>query len=331
MPSADIDLEDTPPSINPYEVLSIDNSATPDQIKSAYRKAALRHHPDKASDTDKEEAHTKFQEVAFAYAILSDERRRKRYDATGSTSQSLDLDDDDFNWADFFREQFEHVISEDSINDFAKSYKGSEEERDHVIKAYEKCGGNMEKLYEEVMLSDMLEDEERFRVIIDKAVEDGEVEGYKKYTAESEAGRKKRMDRARKRKEKEAKEATAAEMEMDENPQSKKNRGKAKKGKGDVGDLAALIQSRQKDRAGGFFAGLEAKYAGGAGTGEKGVKRGSEDEGPSEEAFAANRKKGKASGVDGGEDAEAGARKSKRAKRADYLDSERGAYGVSVH
>ncbi|KAK5153762.1 hypothetical protein LTS14_007456 [Recurvomyces mirabilis] len=312
MPSADIDLQDTPPSINPYEVLSIDKSATPDQIKSAYRKAALRHHPDKACDTDKEEAHTKFQEVAFAYAILSDERRRRRYDATGSTSESLDLEDDDFNWADFFHEQFEHVISEDSINDFAKSYKGSEEEKQHVLKAYEKCGGNMEKLYEEVMLSDMLEDEDRFRVTIDKGIDEGEVEGYKKYTAESEAARKKRMDRARKRKEKEAKEASAAEMETDEDPQSKMNRAKAKKGKGDMGDLAALIQSRQKDRAGDFFAGLEAKYAGGSGGGKKSAKRSSEDEGPSEEAFAANRKKGKASTNGGGEDAEAGARRTRR-------------------
>lgn len=37
-----------PPSIDPYEVLGLERDATPDQIKSAYRKAALKHHPGKS-------------------------------------------------------------------------------------------------------------------------------------------------------------------------------------------------------------------------------------------------------------------------------------------
>ena len=49
-------LEDPPTSIEPYKVLGIDKSATPDQVKSAYRKAALKHHPDKASPELREEA-----------------------------------------------------------------------------------------------------------------------------------------------------------------------------------------------------------------------------------------------------------------------------------
>ena len=56
-----LDIDDAPTSIDPYAVLSLSKDATADQIKTAYRKAALKHHPDKASVDRKEEAHTKFQ------------------------------------------------------------------------------------------------------------------------------------------------------------------------------------------------------------------------------------------------------------------------------
>ncbi|TKA67236.1 hypothetical protein B0A55_08558 [Friedmanniomyces simplex] len=311
----DIEVDDAPTEIDPYAVLSVEQNATADHIKSAYRKAALKHHPDKASLDDKDAAHAKFQEVAFAYAILSDERRRKRYDTTGNTSESLDLDDDDFDWTSFFREQYKSAVTEASINKFADEYKGSEEEQRHVLDAYEKVKGNMEAIYGRVMLSDMVDDEERFRVIIDKAIADGEVESYKKYADESEPSRKKRIDRARKRKEKDAKEALKAEEEMEQDPKSKKNKSKAKSGgAGDTNELAALIQQRQQGRsAESFIAGLEAKYAGETkgDRGKMGAKRASPDE-PSEEAFAKNRAVGK--GDEG--DAAAGARRSKRSRKA---------------
>ncbi len=38
-------IDDSPPSINPYEVLGLDTQASADQVKSAYRKQALKHHP----------------------------------------------------------------------------------------------------------------------------------------------------------------------------------------------------------------------------------------------------------------------------------------------
>lgn len=267
-----------PTGIDPYVVLAIDDrSASQDDIKRAYRKAALKYHPDKAAPADKATAHTKFQEVAFAFAILSDERRRRRYDTTGSTEESLDLDDDDFNWSDFFRELYDNAVTDEKINDFATEYKGSEEERDAVLEAYEKHKGSMTKVYQEVMLSDMVEDEDRFREIIDAAIEAEEVEAWKKYTQESESARRKRIANAKKQKGGEAGEVEELKKEMEQKKQ-KKAGSKADAG-GDMASLAAMIQSRQKGRT-AMFDQIEEKYG----------AKGKQDE-PSEEAFARNAKK----------------------------------------
>ncbi|KAF2237243.1 DnaJ-domain-containing protein [Viridothelium virens] len=182
MPSKSEDLiDDAPTSINPYEVLSLPQDASPSQIKTAYRRAALRHHPDKASPTDKDTAHTRFQEVAFAYAILSDPRRRSRYDTTGRTEESLDLDDDSFDWRSFYREQFAEVVTGAAVDAFRAEYQGSGKERAAVLAAYVKAKGDWDVVYEEVMLSDPVEDEERFRKIIEEAIERGEVKRFARY------------------------------------------------------------------------------------------------------------------------------------------------------
>lgn len=62
-----------------YKTLGIEESATADEIKKAYRKAALRHHPDKQQGGDKDAASQRFQQVGFAYAVLSDSGKRKRW------------------------------------------------------------------------------------------------------------------------------------------------------------------------------------------------------------------------------------------------------------
>lgn len=64
-----------------YEVLGVDKSATADQIKKAYRKLAVKYHPDK-NPGDKE-AEEKFKELAEAYDVLSDEKKRQLYDQYG--------------------------------------------------------------------------------------------------------------------------------------------------------------------------------------------------------------------------------------------------------
>ena len=273
-----------PPSIDPYEVLQVSASASQDEVKKAYRKLALRLHPDKAAPSERDNAHKAFQDLAFAYAILSDERRRKRYDATGNTAETLDVDDDDFNWVDFFRAQFAEVVTAEKIGAFKSSYQGSEEERQDVLKWYKDYKGDMVKVFEGVMMSNMLEDEERFRGYIDAAIEKGEVESYKAYTEEPEKRRKQRLKKARK----EAAEAEAHLEELAQKDTKKKEKTKKKRGGGGMDDLAALIQQRSAAREAqstAFLDNLEAKYGGGTAT--NGKKRKKMEE-PPEEAFAAN-------------------------------------------
>lgn len=65
-----------------YEILEVDKKATEDEIKKAYRRLALKWHPDK-NPTNKAEAEDKFKLIAEAYEVLSDKDKRRRYDQLG--------------------------------------------------------------------------------------------------------------------------------------------------------------------------------------------------------------------------------------------------------
>ena len=73
---------------DPYEVLGVSRSASADEIKSAYRRLARRHHPD--VNPDDPSAEDKFKEVGEAYSVLSDPDRRSKFDRFGTTDEQQD-------------------------------------------------------------------------------------------------------------------------------------------------------------------------------------------------------------------------------------------------
>jgi curved DNA-binding protein len=66
-----------------YKILGVGRDATADDIKKAYRKLAMKYHPDKAKG-DKKQAEEKFKQISEAYAVLSVPEKKKEYDEFGS-------------------------------------------------------------------------------------------------------------------------------------------------------------------------------------------------------------------------------------------------------
>merc|ERR1712226_1052922 len=97
-------------------------------------------------------------------------------------------------WEEYWRTLYPKVTV-NKLKAFEAKYKNSSEERDDVKKAYTDAKGCMDKIMDSVILA-RLEDEERFREIIDKLIEDKEVKAYKIYTHEPEKKRKARHEKA---------------------------------------------------------------------------------------------------------------------------------------
>jgi len=88
-----------------YDILSLKKNSTKDEIKKAYRKLALKYHPDRNKESGAEE---KFKEISEAYAVLSDEQKRQRYDKYGHAGIDSRYSQEDIfrnvNFNDIFRD-----------------------------------------------------------------------------------------------------------------------------------------------------------------------------------------------------------------------------------
>ena len=95
-----------------YEVLGVSKTASADEIKRAYRKIAMQHHPDRASDGDKARSEAIFREGAEAYEVLSDEAKRARYDQFGHAGVASQHQD------------YSHAAPEDIMSMFDELFQG---------------------------------------------------------------------------------------------------------------------------------------------------------------------------------------------------------------
>ena len=89
-----------------YKILGVERKASADDIRKAYRKLAMQHHPDKNPGDKK--AEDKFKEINEAYQVLSDDQKRSRYDQLGSAYSNFRTGGgrpSDFQWDDWFQQQ----------------------------------------------------------------------------------------------------------------------------------------------------------------------------------------------------------------------------------
>ncbi|KAF7338309.1 DnaJ-domain-containing protein [Mycena venus] len=276
-------------SVDLYAVLSLASDAKLDDIKKAYRRLALVHHPDKqttATDERKAEAATKFQQIGFAYAVLSDEKRRQRYDKTGKTDEGFDLGAGEDGWDAYFEELFDRV-TRGKLDEMKKEYQGSSEEVDDLKSAYIETKGSIGDIMTFIPHS-TYDDEARFIIVISDLIAKGDLPVLPAWEGSIKDEKSKLV--RRKQGEKEAAEAEQMAKELgvweefygSGKPSERKSRGKGK-GKKDQDEeeedhsaLQALILKKQK-KSDGFFDSLAAKYAEPEPKSRKGKKRSNAD------------------------------------------------------
>ncbi|WPP50213.1 DnaJ C-terminal domain-containing protein [Catalinimonas niigatensis] len=114
-----------------YKILGVDKHATQEAIKKAYRKLAVKYHPDKNSDKSAEE---KFKDIAEAYEVLKDPKKRKRYDELGANWKQYQHQGSNAGWSNFggrqngsrveFEGDFNDLFGNSGFSDFFESFFG---------------------------------------------------------------------------------------------------------------------------------------------------------------------------------------------------------------
>lgn len=246
------------PDIEPYDILEVTKSSTPIEIKKSYKRLCLKYHPDKIQQASSIEDREFFPKLQFAYSILSDSIKRQRYDNTGSLGVGEDdIDDEYFNWKDYF-DSMNEKITIDMIEEDKLKYQHSTEEKDDILHNFVYYEGDFIKLFEVIPHLDFDEAlEDRVFRLIEDAINNQEfdaelVQATLKSWEKYRKSRKTKVKQMLKKLAKEAKEAEELEKQIkDKGKRSLKNEN----------DLKSLIQSRQSNRMDSLIEKLETKYA----------------------------------------------------------------------
>lgn len=225
-----------------YKLFGVPRDASESDVKKAYRRLSLLVHPDRADEARKEAATRKFQVLSKAHLVLADADRRAAYDDTGCVDEDDDLDSDR-DWTSYWRLLFPKITLAD-VEKYLAKYRGSDEELADLKACYERFKGDFDAISEH-LIGYKIEEEDRYRNILDKLIEDGEVKAYPKFTKESKKSRNARKNRYLN----EAEEAQSMKMELGLD--------------GSDESLANAIAKRQRSREadfGNLIANLEAKY-----------------------------------------------------------------------
>jgi len=103
-----------------YRVLGVAKDISQEEIKKAFRKMALRYHPDRNLEEQKL-AEEKFKEINEAYAVLSDENRRRHYDYLTASSRRRQVS---FKAEETFGEQFRENLDEEALQQLLRQLAG---------------------------------------------------------------------------------------------------------------------------------------------------------------------------------------------------------------
>ena len=134
-----------------YDILGLKKDATFEEIKKNYKKMALLKHPDK-NPNDKDAADN-FQKLQKAYSVVSDPKKRERYDQWGDDGTDTFNSAEWMNAYEYYR-SCHPEISKDDVTTYTNKYKGSKDEEQDLIKFYKNYHGNVTKILEHIIASE---------------------------------------------------------------------------------------------------------------------------------------------------------------------------------